>query len=222
MKKASKNAGSPGAAASGIPGVPVVVDRATFQAELGRLRVREKAHTREGDAISAARRRLPMAEADASLPLTGPHGPLTLLEAFEGRRQLIAYYFMWNPGRPAAEQELPPGRRRPSRRGTEPGGGQDPADRPLPRPVPQADQLALDAPVSPARVLPRQLLHQCPHLGRDRRSPRRPRISPFLPHQAPVPGQQGARRHHPVHPGSSLARAAITARSAQSGLGRAT
>jgi predicted dithiol-disulfide oxidoreductase (DUF899 family) len=71
---------------------------------LDRLRVREKAHTREGDAIAAARRRLPMVEMDPSIPLTGPHGPLTLLDAFEGRRQLIAYYFMWHPGHPAAEQ----------------------------------------------------------------------------------------------------------------------
>ena len=86
------------------PGAPSVVDRATFQAELDALRVREKAHTREGDAIAAARRRLPMVEVDANLALIGPDGPLTLLEAFEGRRQLIAYYFMWNPGQPAAEQ----------------------------------------------------------------------------------------------------------------------
>jgi predicted dithiol-disulfide oxidoreductase (DUF899 family) len=86
------------------PGLPAVADRAAFEAELDRLRVREKAHTREGDAIAAARRRLPMVEVDASLELIGPHGPLTLLEAFEGRRQLIAYYFMWNPGRPAPEQ----------------------------------------------------------------------------------------------------------------------
>ena len=84
--------------------LPAAVDRATFEAELDKLRVREKAHTREGDAIAAARRRLPMVEVDASLELIGPHGPLTLLEAFEGRRQLIAYYFMWHPGRPAAEQ----------------------------------------------------------------------------------------------------------------------
>ena len=83
---------------------PAVVDWATFQAELDRLRVREKAHTHEGDAIAAARRRLPMVEVDPTTPLIGPNGPLTLLEAFEGRRQLIAYYFMWNPGRPAAEQ----------------------------------------------------------------------------------------------------------------------
>ena len=82
----------------------MVVDRATFQAELDALRVREKAHTREGDAIAAARRRLPMVEVDATTTLIGPHGPVSLLDVFEGRRQLIAYYFMWHAGRPAAEQ----------------------------------------------------------------------------------------------------------------------
>jgi predicted dithiol-disulfide oxidoreductase (DUF899 family) len=81
-----------------------VVDRETFQTELDRLRIKEKAHTHEGDAIAAARRRLPMVEVDATLELLGPDGPVTLLDAFEGRRQLIAYYFMWNPGRPAPEQ----------------------------------------------------------------------------------------------------------------------
>jgi predicted dithiol-disulfide oxidoreductase (DUF899 family) len=81
-----------------------VVDRVQFQLELDQLRAREKAHTREGDAIAAARRRLPMVEVDASAPLVGPTGPVTLLDAFEGRSQLIAYYFMWDAGRAAAEQ----------------------------------------------------------------------------------------------------------------------
>jgi predicted dithiol-disulfide oxidoreductase (DUF899 family) len=36
--------------------------------------------------------------------VVGPRGPVTLLEAFEGRRQLIAYYFMWHAGHSAAEQ----------------------------------------------------------------------------------------------------------------------
>src|SRR5919197_4046233 len=104
MKDESTNRGGPAAGATNAPRLPAAVDRATFQAELDRLRVREKAHTREGDAIAAARRRLPMVEVDANLSLLGPGGPLTLLDAFEGRRQLIAYYFMWYPGRPAAEQ----------------------------------------------------------------------------------------------------------------------
>ena len=83
--------------------LPPVVDRDAYQAEVDALRIREKAHTHEGDAIAAARRRLPMVEVDAGLTLTGPNGPLTLLDAFEGRKQLIAYYFMWHPGHPAAE-----------------------------------------------------------------------------------------------------------------------
>jgi predicted dithiol-disulfide oxidoreductase (DUF899 family) len=84
--------------------VPTMADRATFQAEVDALRVQEKAHSRAGDAIAAARRRLPMVEVDPSIGLVGANGPTTLLDSFEGRRQLIAYYFMWYPGKPAAEQ----------------------------------------------------------------------------------------------------------------------
>jgi len=84
--------------------VPEVVDRATWTARVDELRVREKAHTREGDAIAAARRRLPMVEVDASLTVTGPDGPVTLLDVFEGRRQLVVYFHMWHDGEPAAGQ----------------------------------------------------------------------------------------------------------------------
>jgi predicted dithiol-disulfide oxidoreductase (DUF899 family) len=83
---------------------PKVVDRSTFQAKLDALRIREKAHTREGDAIAAARRRLPMVKVDGATPLIGKGGKVTLLDAFEGRRMLIAYYFMWYAGKPAPEQ----------------------------------------------------------------------------------------------------------------------
>jgi len=99
----STNLGQP-ASATRASSLPALVDRATFRAELDGLRVREKAHTREGDAIAAARRRLPMVEMDPAIELLGPSGPVRLLDAFEGRRQLIAYYFMWKTGRPAAEQ----------------------------------------------------------------------------------------------------------------------
>jgi predicted dithiol-disulfide oxidoreductase (DUF899 family) len=84
--------------------LPPVVDRATWQAELDKLLVREKAHTREGDAIAAARRRLPMVEVDPAITVTGPKGPTTLLEVFEGRKQLIVYYHMWHTGKPAEDQ----------------------------------------------------------------------------------------------------------------------
>src|SRR5437016_6089650 len=85
-------------------GAPKVVDRTTFDAQLDALRVREKAHTHEGDAIAAARRRLPMVEVDPAITLIGPRGAVKLLDVFERRRQLIAYYFMWHTGHPAPEQ----------------------------------------------------------------------------------------------------------------------
>src|SRR5712691_1940568 len=52
-------------------GARKTVDRSTFQAELDALRVRQNAHTRERDAIAAARRRLPMVEVDGATPLIG-------------------------------------------------------------------------------------------------------------------------------------------------------
>ena len=104
MQLESKHVESSTAGAIDSAAMPVVVDRATFQAELDALRVREKAHTHEGDAIAAARRRLPMVEVNPTITLIGPRGPVTLLQAFEGRRQLIAYYFMWHTGHPAPEQ----------------------------------------------------------------------------------------------------------------------
>jgi Bacterial protein of unknown function (DUF899) len=91
-------------AVDATPNRPLIVDRATWQAELDELRTREKAHTRAGDAIAAARRKLPMVEVDPTITVIGPDGPITLLDAFEGRQQLIAYYFMWYAGKPAAEQ----------------------------------------------------------------------------------------------------------------------
>jgi predicted dithiol-disulfide oxidoreductase (DUF899 family) len=53
---------------------PPVVSRETWQEQVDALRAREKAHTREGDAIAAARRRLPMVEVDPSTPLVGAAG----------------------------------------------------------------------------------------------------------------------------------------------------
>jgi predicted dithiol-disulfide oxidoreductase (DUF899 family) len=86
------------------PAMPPIVDRATWQEQIAALRTREKAHTRAGDAIAAARRRLPMVEVDPSAPLIGASGAVTLLDAFEGRSQLYASYHMWHTGRPAADQ----------------------------------------------------------------------------------------------------------------------
>jgi predicted dithiol-disulfide oxidoreductase (DUF899 family) len=83
---------------------PEIVDRETWRAAREELLVREKAHTRAGDALAAARRRLPMVEVDATLPVTGPNGLVPLLDVFEGRGQLIAYFHMWHDGASAADQ----------------------------------------------------------------------------------------------------------------------
>jgi predicted dithiol-disulfide oxidoreductase (DUF899 family) len=83
-----------------LPGRPPVVDRATWQAARDELLVREKAHTREGDAIAAARRRLPMVEFDGTVEVVGPDGPVPFLDLFEGRDELVVYKHMWYDGAP--------------------------------------------------------------------------------------------------------------------------
>src|SRR3712207_2080683 len=77
--------------------LPPVVDEATWRRALDDLRAREKAATRELDAIAAQRRRLP-AVAMPDYTLEGPDGPVRLVDVFDGRRQLIVYNHMWFPG----------------------------------------------------------------------------------------------------------------------------
>src|SRR4051794_2147416 len=83
-----------------LPGRPPVVDRATWQAARDELLVREKAHTREGDALAAARRRLPMVEIDGTVEVVGPDGPVPFLDLFQGRDELVIYHSMWHDGAP--------------------------------------------------------------------------------------------------------------------------
>ena len=83
-----------------LPGRPPVVDLATWQAARDELLVREKAHTREGDAIAAARRRLPMVELDGTVEVVGPDGPVPFLDLFQGRDELVVYKHMWYDGAP--------------------------------------------------------------------------------------------------------------------------
>jgi predicted dithiol-disulfide oxidoreductase (DUF899 family) len=78
-------------------GKPPVADHATWRAALDDLRRREKAATRELDAIAAQRRRLPMVELP-EYTLVGAEGPVRLADVFGGRTQLITYHHMWSPG----------------------------------------------------------------------------------------------------------------------------
>src|ERR1700712_1114798 len=74
--------------------LPSVVDSQTWRAQLDDLRKREKAATRELDAIAAQRRRLPMVELP-DYTLIGADGPIRLADVFDGRDQLIVYNHMW-------------------------------------------------------------------------------------------------------------------------------
>ena len=85
---------------SNLAGKPPVVDLATWQVAREELLVREKAHTHEGDAIAAARRRLPMVELDGTVQVTGPEGPVPFLDLFQGRDELVVYQHMWHDGAP--------------------------------------------------------------------------------------------------------------------------
>lgn len=79
---------------------PRVVDIDTWQAARDELLVREKAHTHEGDAIAAARRRLPMVELDGSVQIVGPDGPVPFIDLFQGRDELVVYKHMWHDAAP--------------------------------------------------------------------------------------------------------------------------
>jgi predicted dithiol-disulfide oxidoreductase (DUF899 family) len=80
--------------------LPQVVSRAEWEAAREPLLVKEKEATRARDALAAERRRLPMVEVEHDYVFEGPDGEASLLDLFEGRRQLIVYHFMFEPGAP--------------------------------------------------------------------------------------------------------------------------
>lgn len=78
--------------------LPKVVSPAEWQAERDALLVEEKAALRALDKVNAQRRRLPMVAFDKEYVFTGLDGKVSLLDLFEGRRQLIVYHFMMFEG----------------------------------------------------------------------------------------------------------------------------
>jgi len=62
------------------------------------LLTREKEFSRQRDALTAARRKLPMVKIEKEYVFEGPNGKETLADLFEGRSQLIVYHFMFGPG----------------------------------------------------------------------------------------------------------------------------
>lgn len=67
---------------------------------------REKARTREGDAIEAARRRLPMVELDGTVEVTSIRGPA--LELLHGPNELVIYQHLWFQAAAAARRTSAP------------------------------------------------------------------------------------------------------------------
>ena len=76
---------------------PQVVSRETWLAERKALLAEEKELTKSYDRVNAKRRRLPMVKVDKAYVFEGPDGKTSLLDLFEGRRQLIVYHFMFDP-----------------------------------------------------------------------------------------------------------------------------
>ncbi len=82
---------------SSDPDWPAIVDRAAWDDARSVLLQQEKALTRMKDAISAARRRMPMVEVRSDYAFEGANGRATLLDLFDGRPQLIVQHFMFGP-----------------------------------------------------------------------------------------------------------------------------
>ncbi len=77
---------------------PQVVSTEEWRAAREALLAKEKEATRAGDALAAERRRLPMVRVDKDYVFEGPEGEASLVDLFDGRRQLIVYRFFFEPG----------------------------------------------------------------------------------------------------------------------------
>lgn len=77
---------------------PPIVSPEEWQVARDELLVKEKDLTRSLDALAAERRRLPMVAFEKEYVFEGPEGKASLVDLFDGRRQLIVYHFMMEPG----------------------------------------------------------------------------------------------------------------------------
>jgi predicted dithiol-disulfide oxidoreductase (DUF899 family) len=77
---------------------PAIVSAEEWQAAREAMLVKEKELTRARDRLAAERRRMPWLEVEQGYEFEGPNGPLSLLDLFQGRRQLIVYRAFFEPG----------------------------------------------------------------------------------------------------------------------------
>ena len=76
---------------------PPIVERQEWDAAREALLVEEKKLTRARDALAAKRRRMPWLAVEKAYRFEGPDGPVSLVDLFEGRRQLVVYRFFYEP-----------------------------------------------------------------------------------------------------------------------------
>lgn len=76
---------------------PPIVSRQQWLKARKKLLAHEKELTRQYDRVNAERRRLPMVRIEKNYLFEGPGGEQSLLDLFEGRRQLVIYHFMFDP-----------------------------------------------------------------------------------------------------------------------------
>ena len=81
--------------------LPPIVSEKEWEGALEELREKEKAATRARDALAAERRRLPRVRIEKHYEFEDAKGKVSLVDLFEGRRQLILYHFMFGPNRDA-------------------------------------------------------------------------------------------------------------------------
>src|SRR5687767_7965584 len=77
---------------------PPIVSADEWEAARRQLLVKEKALTRARDALAAERRRMPWLAVEKAYEFMGPNGTASLLDLFEGRRQLVVYRAFFEPG----------------------------------------------------------------------------------------------------------------------------
>ena len=75
-----------------------VVSAKEWEAARQQLLVKEKELTRARDALAAERRRMPWLTIEKDYTFDGPEGKASLVDLFDGRRQLIIYRAFFEPG----------------------------------------------------------------------------------------------------------------------------
>jgi predicted dithiol-disulfide oxidoreductase (DUF899 family) len=78
--------------------MPPIVSPREWESAREELLVKEKQLTRARDALAAERRRMPRMAVEKDYAFEGPGGAASLLDLFDGRRQLIVYRFFFEPG----------------------------------------------------------------------------------------------------------------------------